>query len=113
MRALWSDRQNCSHNVSQKVKSIKRVSERRDLYHPVRDPIFMTPEAFVMSGVSVDALNRCSGIIPTLFLTCLIGHHLANQWTYLENPNLLNYKEVRPFLLGDKSIWSFPHRVFP
>ena len=27
MRALWSDRPNCSHNVSQKVKRIRRVSE--------------------------------------------------------------------------------------
>ena len=27
MRALWSDRQNCSHNVSQKVKRIRRLSE--------------------------------------------------------------------------------------
>ena len=29
MRALWSDRQNCSHNVSQKVKRISRFSEER------------------------------------------------------------------------------------
>ena len=31
MRALWSDRQNCSHNVSQKVKpkkALARVSKR-------------------------------------------------------------------------------------
>ena len=28
MRALWSDRPNCSHNVSQKVERIRRVSER-------------------------------------------------------------------------------------
>ena len=28
MRALWSDRPNCSHNVSQKVKRIRRVSEQ-------------------------------------------------------------------------------------
>ena len=27
MRALWSDRQNCSHNVSQKVKRIRRFSD--------------------------------------------------------------------------------------
>ena len=27
MRALWSDRPNCSHNVSQKVKRIRRLSE--------------------------------------------------------------------------------------
>ena len=27
MRALWSDGPNCSHNVSQKVKRIRRVSE--------------------------------------------------------------------------------------
>ena len=27
MRALWSDRQNCSHNVSRKVKRIRRLSE--------------------------------------------------------------------------------------
>ena len=28
MRALWSDRQNCSHNVSHKVKRIRRLSEK-------------------------------------------------------------------------------------
>ena len=27
MRALWSDRQTCSHNVSQKVKRIRRLSD--------------------------------------------------------------------------------------
>ena len=27
MRALWSDRPNCSHNVSQKVKRTKSFSE--------------------------------------------------------------------------------------
>ena len=27
MRALWSDRPNCSHNVSQKVKRSRRFSE--------------------------------------------------------------------------------------
>ena len=27
MSALWSDRQICSHNVSQKLKGIKRLSE--------------------------------------------------------------------------------------
>ena len=27
MRALWSDRPNCSHNVSQKVKRIRRLSD--------------------------------------------------------------------------------------
>ena len=29
MRALWSDRPNCSHNVSQKVKRIRRLSDLR------------------------------------------------------------------------------------
>ena len=29
MRALWSDRQNCSHNVSQNVKCIRGLSEDR------------------------------------------------------------------------------------
>ena len=29
MRALWSDRPNCSHNVSQKVKRIRRFSVNR------------------------------------------------------------------------------------
>ena len=29
MRALWSDRPNCSHNVSQKVKRIRRVSDSK------------------------------------------------------------------------------------
>ena len=29
MRALWSDRPNCSHNVSQKVKRIRCLSEQK------------------------------------------------------------------------------------
>ena len=29
MRALWSDRQNCSHNVSQKVKRIRHLSDKK------------------------------------------------------------------------------------
>ena len=44
MRALWSDRQNCSHNVSQKVKRIRRLSESSNflmaqarLHPPSRD----------------------------------------------------------------------------
>ena len=28
MRALWSDRPNCSHNASQKVKRSRRVSDK-------------------------------------------------------------------------------------
>ena len=30
MRALWSDRQHCSHSVSQKVKRIKCFSDRKE-----------------------------------------------------------------------------------
>ena len=30
MRALWSDRQNCSHKGSQKVKRSRRFSEREE-----------------------------------------------------------------------------------
>ena len=33
MRALWSSRQNCSHNVSQKLKRIRRFSESTSLKH--------------------------------------------------------------------------------
>ena len=33
MRALWSDRPNCSHNVSQKVKRIRRVSDSGGCLH--------------------------------------------------------------------------------
>ena len=31
MRALWSDRQNCSHNVSQELKRISRFSDLKVL----------------------------------------------------------------------------------
>ena len=34
MRALWSHRPNCSHNVSQKVRRIKRFSDQEFIYHP-------------------------------------------------------------------------------
>ena len=46
MRALWSDRQNCSHNVSQKVKRIRRFSDRPDPYtdYPA-DRLHYTPNS--------------------------------------------------------------------
>ena len=44
MRALWSDRQNCSHNVSQNVKRIRHFSEK-GLFHmpPIRTPTRCLP----------------------------------------------------------------------
>ena len=36
MRALWSDRQICSHNMSQKVKRIKRVSDKNSQSQSLR-----------------------------------------------------------------------------
>ena len=60
----------------------------------VRDPIFHDSRGFAMSGVAVDAqspypdLGSWVPIIPgsnpkastsTIFLTCMIGHRLANQ----------------------------------
>ena len=53
MRALWSDRQNCSHNVSRKVNRIrrflilkKRVGGQRVLAKGAssRDSDFLTPQ---------------------------------------------------------------------
>ena len=38
MRALWSDRPICSHNVSQKVKRIRRVSDHFRLFFAVFAP---------------------------------------------------------------------------
>ena len=38
MRALWSDRQNRSHNVSQKVKRIRRFSEMFVLFVDLAEP---------------------------------------------------------------------------
>ena len=35
MRALWSDRPNCSHNVFQKVERIKRFSETHTVTPPL------------------------------------------------------------------------------
>ena len=32
MRALWLDRPNCSHNVSQKAQRIRRFSDRLQLH---------------------------------------------------------------------------------
>ena len=49
MRALWSDRPNCSHNVSQKVKRIRRVSDTT----PKKSP-------------------RCSDFLQPLFAACLL-----------------------------------------
>ena len=53
MRALWSDRQNCSHNVSQKVKRIRRFSEEPFLeayvvLRPLTGPSAWTQENWVL-----------------------------------------------------------------
>ena len=48
MRALWSDRPNCSHNVSQKVKRIRRFSD-------------LWPWETLRLGDSLGSLRRVSG----------------------------------------------------
>ena len=55
MRALWSDRPKCSHNVSQKVKRIRRLS---DLFNDVFDfflcGLFMGVVEAVLKGGSAN-----------------------------------------------------------
>ena len=45
MRALWSDRPNCSHNVSQKVKRIRRFPENNAVLRDQTDWAPKAPEA--------------------------------------------------------------------
>ena len=57
MRALWPDRQNCSHNVSQKVTRIRRLSEPRQ-FHARNDfdknGIALAPETpFTLTPISL------------------------------------------------------------
>ena len=59
MRALWSDRQNCSHNVSQKVKRIRRlhgIMDETDQIHFIEwlDSLLLTN----MSGYITQAQLR-------------------------------------------------------
>ena len=69
MRALWSDRPNCSHNVSQKVKRIRRLSELWTIFHqipPLRGPLqaqilvsmFLTIELSVPSSLRFQ-IEKC------------------------------------------------------
>ena len=48
MRALWSDRPNCSHNVSQKVKRIRHLNS------------FWTKKSPGQLGLGVQKLTRSS-----------------------------------------------------
>ena len=66
MRALWSERRNCSHNVSQKVKRIRRFSEKRG---SVREP---SSDSFE-SGHSRESANRFGRIRPSKYRTNLFS----------------------------------------
>ena len=56
MRALWSDRQNCSHNVSQKVKRIRSFSDfSRDPFAGLKNTFFLKAFNF---GASKMALTK-------------------------------------------------------
>ena len=66
MRALWSDRPTCSHNVSQKVKHIRRFSD-------FKNPL----EALVLLGVARGLLQGRPLQLP---MACGVGEELTKSW---------------------------------
>ena len=59
MRALWSGRPNCSHNVSQKVKRIRRFSESCRVTE-IR--IISCPSKKEFSALPISVI--CVGVVP-------------------------------------------------
>ena len=82
MRALWSDRPKCSHNVSQKAKCIRRPSEHEkkvpDGTWRVTDFVFLKPppQGLLNNATKARNLNWVSSSNPdfgnvNLFTICL------------------------------------------
>ena len=62
MRALWSDRQNCSHHVSQKVKRIRCFSEIAEIVRvatPAEPPCEQTTFLVVQIMGGEKLLEKC------------------------------------------------------
>ena len=61
MRALWSDRQNCSHNVSQKLKRFRRFSDKTPFGSMAQRNLFSETESRSLgNGVRKNGVrNRC------------------------------------------------------
>ena len=71
MRALWSSRHNCSHNVSQKLKRINRFSELYDFYFNfwggggVWLSNFLLPFLFQKGGLQLHVFLEAPCVIST------------------------------------------------
>ena len=96
MRALWSDRQNRSHNVSQKVKRIRCLSEFWQTRAEQQKPWKLRHPNCANNVLS----HGCASIPSTNFRIIISGGTLKTVTS-------LN-KEVRPFFLSDNGIWSSP-----
>ena len=71
MRALWSDRQNCSHNVSQTVKGIRRFSENKQSLS------FVNKLTFLRSGLQQPCILET---VPSSPAKGANGRHLSDGW---------------------------------
>ena len=99
MRALCSDRPNCSHNVSQKVKRIRRFSEHGDCW------------------VATKRFNKmgCDGCLASLLgsrtdqialITCLKKLNVSGTFlTFAQRPNS---KKQAEYGFGE---YGFKHRT--
>ena len=63
MRALWSDRPNCSHNVSQKVKRIKRFSDQTPIFAALQVPKGLSRTDF---STESDSVVFCYSVVNSL-----------------------------------------------
>ena len=78
MRALWSDRPNCSHNVSQKVKRIRHISEKSDMHTQRTQPCKKNHSAIANLLRVVNLLSHCDLLSRRAFR----GHHFPGNYRH-------------------------------
>ena len=64
MRELWSERQNCSHDVSQKVKRVRRLSDKGALWDDFPWRMRMAKVDMLGTGKEVFILSLIAAPIP-------------------------------------------------
>ena len=101
MRALWSDRQNWSHNVSQKVKGIRRLSDATvTAFWWSNSPLLSTPsEQSTKEGEGAVRARYDVELSPFILI---VRHHDHPNHRFLYNFHRnLRSREFREIHFGD------------
>ena len=106
MRALWSDRPNCSHKVSQKVKRIRRLSHHCKLQQQQGPAALIWSKHPREQAEGRGALNQTPGAFFTVLFEILAGPLCRRKKLSQESPQQTKPKkgpkrkvhEFRPFL---------------